>query len=235
LSTAKGEGVRPPRTVLATLTAALALFAGAGAAWASSLTLSTYSSDATPASQLDATVAFDVGDFDLGNAGDELKITLTNPSAGEGGDALFNLNELYWNAASNVSGLSLLSATHSVNGDVTGLWTPVEPDLSADGFGTFDFALTDGVGMPSPGIIMPGQSVVFILDITGTGPFDMSDFVEPNSMGYLAAVKFVNGPDDPEAPGMEDSAYGAVVPEPATAGMLVLGLLGLAAAGRRRA
>ena len=52
--------------------------------------------------------------------------------------------------------------------------------------------------------------------------------------GYVAAAKFVNGPDDPEASGMEDSAFGAAMPEPATGALMALGLAGLGSAGRRR-
>ena len=46
-----------------------------------------------------------------------------------------------------------------------------------------------------------------------------------NGLGYQAAAKFVNGPDDPESPGNEDSAFGAVIPEPTTAMLLGTGLL----------
>jgi hypothetical protein len=188
--------------------------------------LSSVSSDATPSSQLDATVEFEVGEYDLGNAGDELRITLTNPSAGQGGDALFNINQLFFNASSAVTGLSLLDATHSANGDVTGLWDPVETGLTADGFGAFDYALRDGVGEMTPGIVMPGQNVVFLLDISSIGAVTGADFVVANGSGYTVAAKFVNGPDDPEAPGMEDSAFGTI-PEPSTAMLLSLGLLAL--------
>lgn len=46
-----------------------------------------------------------------------------------------------------------------------------------------------------------------------------------NGSGYLAAAKFVDGPDDPESPGNEDSAFGAVIPEPTTAMLLGTALL----------
>jgi hypothetical protein len=197
------------------------------------ITLSTMSSDATPASQLDAVLEIEVGEFDAGSAGDELRLTLTNPSALDGGDALFNVSEVYWNAAANVSALTLLSATHSVAGDVTGAWTPVEVASPADGFGTFDFALTDGVGATNVAIAEPGESVVFVMAIAGTGPFAPADFLDGNSMGYVGAAKFVNGPDDPEAPGFEDSAFGTV-PEPGAGLLMLVGLAGALADARRR-
>jgi len=196
-----------------------------------SIVMSSASSDLTPVSQLDAIVDLQVGEFDLGNAGDELQITLTNPSLGMGGDALFNINQIYWNASASVTGLSLLSANHSANGDQTGLWMPVQTGLSANGFGSFDFALLDGVGSMSPGIVQPGESIVFVIDIASLGPVTAADFAVANGSGYTLAAKFVNGPDDPEAPGMEDSAFGAV-PEPSTGLLCALGLAGLCA--RRR-
>jgi hypothetical protein len=212
------------------VTLALASTAAQGA----TLTFSDVSSDATPSSQLDATALFEVGEYDAGNAGDELRITLTNPSVGQGGDALFNVTELFWNASANVTGLALLSATHSANGDVLSYWAPLATNLMADGFDTFDYSLMDGVGSMSPGTIMPGQNVVFILDIASAVAVFDTDFIELSAMGYLGAAKFVNGPDDPEAPGMEDSAWGAIVPEPGTFGLLASGLVLLAARARRR-
>lgn len=203
----------------------------AAAAGALTIELSSSSSDLTLASQLDAIVDFQVGEFDLVNPGDELQITLTNPDAGMGGDALFNINELYWNGSGDVTGLTLLSADHSVAGDVAGDWGPVETGAMANGFGIFDFALTDGVGMMADALLEPGESVVFVFAITSIAAVDMNDFVVPNGLGYTVAAKFVNGPEDPEAPGMEDSAFGAV-PEPATGLLCALGLTGLAA-GRR--
>jgi hypothetical protein len=194
------------------------------AASGAAIGLSLFSSDETPAALLDAAVEFEVGDFDGANAGDELRITLTNPSQGVGGDGLFNINELYWNGSAAVTGLTLLGATHSVNGDVTGLWGPVESDLRAAGFGIFDFALTDGVGLPALGIVGPGESAVFVLDIASTGPVTADDFAVPNAAGYSVVAKFVNGPQD-------DSGFGAV-PEPSSGVLLALGLVGLCACRR---
>ena len=87
---------------------------------------------------------------------------------------------------------------------------------NVNGFGDFDFALNDGVGATADDIIEPGENVEFILDITGAGTIDMTDFDVLNLAGFSHAAKFVNGPDDPESPGNEDSGFGAV-PEPGTA------------------
>lgn len=205
-----------------------ALVALATSAQAGSITLSDASSDLTPVSQLDATLDFVVGEFDVGNAGDELQITLTNTGVD------FNINELFANTSTNITSLTLLSATHSVSGDVFADWNPVETGQSADGFGIFDYALTNAAGETDPTIAQPGNSIVFVLDIDSLAAASMSDFIEANAMGYVGAAKFVHGPDDPEAPGFEDSAYGAAVPEPDTALLLGLGLVTLAARGRAR-
>jgi hypothetical protein len=192
---------------------ALALVFAAGAASATTINLSSVSSDATPASQLDAS-------FDFSVAGTTLTLTVTNT----GSD--FNINQIYFNGSDDVVSLSLASATHSAAGDVTSVWAPVEPGSSADGFGAFDFALTDGVGETNVNIMEPGESIVFAFSITGAGAYTDADFIVGNVNDYLAAAKFVNGPGD-------DSAFGTV-PEPGTLALLALGAAGLALGRCRR-
>jgi len=196
-----------------------ALIALAASAFASeTVTLSTHSSDETDPSVLDATVDFAV-------AGSTLTLTVTNLTPAVGG---YNITEVYLNGSADITGLTL-------DPPVSG-WA-VFTSQHVDGFGIFDFGLIDGVDA-NPETIFPGETQVFTLDISGTGPFSEADFVRRNSAGgYLGefsgtfdgnrpmvvAAKFVAGPGD-------DSAYGAV-PEPGS-----LALLGLAVilAFRRR-
>ena len=179
------------------------------AAQATTITLSDLSSDATPASLLDATF-----DFSISGAS-ELTLTVTNDTSPPN---KFNINEIFFNGAGNVAGLSLDSATHSVEGLVTGQWGPVDVATMVNGFGVFDFGLTDGVGEKDVSVIGFGESVDFVFTISGTGPFDMNDFVVANASGNIAAAKFVSGKQD-------DSAFGAAVPEPATGALVAFGLV----------
>jgi hypothetical protein len=195
------------------------------------ITLSDMSSDGTPAGTLDATFDFSI----IG--GSQLEIVLSNNTTVPDE---FNINQIWWNASANVTSLSLLSATHSVNGDVFAAWNPVETNTMVDGFGTFDYGLTDGIGGGNLEIAQPGSTITFLLDITGScaTAFNcnaLDDFLsQVSELDKSVAAKFVNGPDDPEAPGNEDSAFGAsgAIPEPGTFVLTALGLIGLAAARR---
>ena len=100
----------------------LAAAALSSSASGASLTLSTHSSDATPASDLDATLDFIVVD-------DELTLVVSNLTDGpdEGADNGFDMNQVFFNAAANITGLVPL-------GDLG--WA-LSTDAKGDGFGVF--------------------------------------------------------------------------------------------------
>jgi len=180
---------------------------------ATTITLSDLSSDETDPSVLDAILDFSVSDSTL-------TLTVTNTTEDPN---FYNINEVYFNATSNVMGLSPETP-------FPGGWS-LSTNQSADGFGVFDFALTDGVGTDEAQII-PGETVTFKFTIVGTNSFSADDFtterstIPPGDRPAFAAAKFVQGPGD-------DSAYGAV-PEPSTVLLLGAGLIGLALVGRLR-
>ena len=188
-------------------------------ALATTITLSGASSDGTPASVLDATVVF----TDLG--GGQLQIDLTNDT--QSPDE-YDMSELHF----NLDGATVLSMT-----PVTG-WTLNTTPSGVDGFGTFEVHLTDGVGGDASQVV-PGETQTFILQYSGTLGVDI---VEANASGKTVAAKFVEGPGTnaidecppfTEACPDEDSAFGSV-PEPHAAWLLLLGIGGLVAVGRKR-
>ena len=198
-------------TILGTIllcTAALTGTAQAGMA----LTLSDLSSDETDPAVLDATLLFTV-------TGSELVIAATNDTPVGSG---FDIDAVYFNATPEVTDLVPAPA---VDG-----WTLVR-DETADGFGRFDFALMTASGN-DPLDLGPGESLTFTFDIIGSGAFLDTSFtaefsqVPPGEHPALAAAKFMSGPGG-------DSAFGAVVPEPHT-GLIALIGIGLLRRSKRR-
>lgn len=170
------------------------------------LTLSDLSSDETQPELLSAT-------FDFIVDGDALQITVRNDTDAADG---FDIDAVYFNVRPGIDGLELTTLTDG--------WQ-IMTDQRADGFGTFDFSLQTAGGN-DPAEIAPQQAVTFMLQIQGDRPFDETDFttqfsnIPPGSHPAIAAAKFVNGPGD-------DSAFGAVVPEPTTIALLAFGAIAL--------
>lgn len=165
----------------------------ASAALADRITLSDVSSDDTDPAVLDATLDFIVTEDTL-----LLSVTNTTTSPNE-----FDLTEISFNGSESVTGLTLVGANSSIEGDVSAGWLLLA-DQSADGFGTHDFQLERA---SSSDDVSPGETVTFEFAIGGTGPFTASDFTEelstaPPGIQVFAAVHFQSGP-------LGDSAHGA--------------------------
>jgi hypothetical protein len=167
-------------------------------------------------SLLDAQLAFSL-------SGSTLSLTVRNQTAGANA---FYINNLFFNATSNVTGLALIDPT-------TG-WTL---DFAQGGsskvgsLGTFDVGLTGGVGN-SPYEIPAGGSLTFQFNVTGTNlsaanfTTDLSNPTGANP-GYLAAANFIRGPGDASSNGGGNATPTVGTPEPATLAMLLLGVGGL--------
>jgi hypothetical protein len=204
----------------------IGLVLGAASAQATTIILSTHSSDETDPAVLDATFDFSI------TGASELTLTITNDTPD------YVISSVFFNGSTDVTSLTFDSATKDPSGsatNVTGRWifSQAPPPIVADGFGGFDFNLEDkGNGSPATREILAGETVAFVFTITGTGPFDMDDFaaefstVPPGDTQSIAAAMFVRGPGD-------DSAFGSYVPEPSTFTMLALGLVGLTFVGRK--
>lgn len=191
--------------ILTALIVAVGLVGLPSRVMATAINLSDASSDATDPDLLDADVDFDV-------LAALLTVTVTNQTTAPDE---YNINQIFFNAADNVGSLGLVSAIHSVAGDVFSDWSLNVARTKAGTFGKFDFALRGpkNKGENNPSIIGPGEIIVFTFMIFGTGPFDMADFIERSvtrsGNAAFAAAKFVNGRFD-------DSAFGAGLEEPGT-------------------
>ena len=183
-----------------------AMWCCANAAHAAMIMLSTNSSDETPAVLLNMTLDFQV-------SGSTLTVTATNDTMNP---SQFKVNEIYFNGP---PGISLVMASKPG-------WN-LSANLPGNGFGTFSFALLDGQGN-NPHQLFPGEVEVFTFAISGGAPTDV-DFISyfstipPGETPAIAAAKFEGGPGD-------DSAFGAFIPAPGGAAVLLTSLV----LGRRR-
>jgi hypothetical protein len=235
----EGEGVRFRKLLLAVSLVLLPAY-GAAASTIATLDLSDRSSEDTPSlcapncyyvptrDELDATLTFTVADN-----GPDLDITLTlSNDTDEAPAGTFDINEVYF----NTSGLDLTGV--SLNGwSMAEDYSGTSSSTKADGFGYFDVALTAGSAVTA------GNSISFTFTATGAAgtqaeafTTDLSrDAPTPGLLLSYAAAKFVNGPQV-TCPGGEnicDSGFGANIPEPTTALLLLGGLSGMAAWRRR--
>ena len=202
--------------------AAAAFFAScllASSSSATTVTLSDASSDEVgfPAATMDGTVEFTV-------SGNTLTLDVTNDTTGT-----VRMTEVVFNGSLDVTNLTLDTAPNASGG--AALWV-FSTSATADVFGTFDYGL-EGIKVgngPSAefGEVLAGETIQFTFTISGSG-FDASSFSSSeSSAGFSVAAFFATN-------GGNGGAYGAaVVPEPSSAVLLMLGLIGLTQLGRRR-
>jgi hypothetical protein len=222
--------------LLALLTASVVMLFSAAAS-ATTITLSEMSSETddippgTPASALDGIVGFEIGEFDGGNTGDEIRLTFENTTSGGFGAGDYDVNQIWLSLSSDITIGSILSPATGAN---LGWELGAPPPVTVTGFGLFTLGVTlIGDVNLNPDLILPGETATILISFSCTGTCDESDWID-NGQGKAAAAKFINGGNafgDPN-----DSAFGAsAIPEPSTALLLSLGLVGLAARHRRTA
>lgn len=233
-----GKGARG-LAVLAMSLACLGLLAWSAPVQAAevSLTLSTFVSDGPSPPNvdfLDATFTFGLAaalnELDEIALPVDLTFTVSNDTLVP---AEFAMSEMLFNIPDNVTSLSL-------TGNPANKWQAIFDNssgggTSANGFGMFDLQLIDA---PGNGIakIGPGASATFVLALSGTGTVSLNDFAKdefsmippgaPDAQ-MLVAAKFIQGPND-------ESAYGAIVPEPSTMALVAIGGLFLMRTRRRK-
>jgi hypothetical protein len=176
------------------------------------VTLCDYTTDSTPAEDLDATVEFSL-------TGSNLTIVVTNSTDGpdSGMDNGYDITRVYFNATDNILGLTLEEP------DFGWVLYSLGNKTKAGGLGQFDYALRGKIGS-SPIIVEGESSKTFNLSVTHDGSgISASDFYSelssrpPGNNPMLVAAKFQRGPND-------DSAFGGTdTPEPATITILGIG------------
>lgn len=193
---------------------------------ASSFTLSEFSNNATSPSVLEATLDFTV-------AGNVLTLVVQNTT--QAGD-LYDMNQVYFTTSDDVTDLTLLAASGSVDGSNLADWS-LDDNVGFGGFGTFDFALIGPQQGGDGAQLTPNEIQTFTLSIAcaALATCDLLDFASElstlplGSRPVFVAAKFVNGPADNSAGGGTANA-----PEPSAA-LLLLVIVGAAPLYRARA
>jgi hypothetical protein len=166
-------------------------------------------------------------EFSVDTMNDTMSLAITNAST------LYQVRAAYFNTTDNITGLTLnqsLTPTASWN-----LWNSLSPDLNIEGYGKFDWRMTDGQIKD----IQPGESFTWVFDVTHTGPLSDTDFIDSSNPwgssggGWIGAIHAV--PVDPNntVTGWAATHTTSVVPEPASFLLLGSGIIGIACRRRK--
>jgi len=164
------------------------------------------------------------GNVDVTEVAGDLQFQITLAGA-LGGSA--DLHELYFNLVGSPTGLAI-SSSDIVNTAYTLL---TSPSVAGGAGSSFEFGVNfgNGAGGPGNGVL---QTATFLLSATGAltvADLLLASSTSQNIMVYLAA--HVQGTSLVQ--GATSETVGSLVPEPGTALLLLVGLGGLAAIGRR--
>lgn len=156
-------------------------------------------------------------------AGDLLFEITVDASLGAGAD----LHELYFNLSGTQTGLAI-SSSDVVNTAYTLLTDPPVAGGAGSSFG-FGVNFGNGAGPPGNGVLQTASFVLSADGALGVSNLLLSSSTSQNIEVYLAA--HVQGTS--LVPGVTSETVGSLVPEPGTLSLVLLGLLGLGAAGQR--
>jgi len=182
---------------------------------ATTISLSNVSDDPTiDASLLDATLQFDL------TAPSTLTLTVTNYATN------FDVIAVFFNAPASVTGLSLSSGPKKWMLENRGR------AVQAGGFGTFDYVAWLTRKDVEKEKLKPGESGVFVFNISGAGPFAATDFTTSLSDARAGQLQANNAANSLQGNNVVAGAIHA--PEPGSRLLLGLGLIGLAVTSRKR-
>ncbi len=148
------------------------------------------------------------------------------------------MNQVYFTTSDDVTDLTLLAASGSVDGSNLADWS-LDDNVGFGGFGTFDFALI-GPQQGSDGAqLTPNEIQTFTLSIAcaALATCDLLDFASElstlplGSRPVFVAAKFVNGPGDNSAGG---GTANAAEPSAALLLLVIVGAARCAASTRGR-